>query len=322
MLLSIAALLAGLVVLVWSADKFVEGAAVTARYAGMPPLLIGMVIVGFGTSSPEMVVSAFAAWEGSPALALGNAYGSNIFNIAFILGVTALIAPIAVHSSILRRELPILLGATLLTGWLLWDGNVSRMDAVVLLLTFFALMGWSIYQALHNRQDALGAETEQELETSAMSFKAALLWLVVGLLLLIVSSRLLVWGAINIAQTLGISDLIIGLTIVAAGTSLPELATSIIATRKNEHDIALGNVVGSNLFNTLAVVGIAGAITPIPVAAEVLSRDWTVMLVLTVSLLVMVYSVSRPSSLTRWKGSLLLLSFLAYTGWLFYSVVA
>ena len=321
MLMPILAIVLGLAVLVWSADKFVDGAAATAKHLGMPSILIGMVVVGFGTSAPEMTVSAFAAWEGNPALALGNAYGSNTLNIALILGLTAVLATIAVHSSIVRKEMPILLAVTLLAGWQLWDGEISRNDAIVLLLVFFGIVGWSIYSAMRQRQDSLGEEMSAELAEHPLPLKRALLWLAIGLLLLIVSSRILVWGSVSVAQAFGVSDLIIGLTIVALGTSLPELASSIMAARKGESDLALGNIVGSNLFNTLAVVGIAGVIAPITVAEEVLTRDWPVMLAVTFGLFIMAYGFKKQGHLTHWEGSVLLSSYVAYTGWLIYVVV-
>jgi cation:H+ antiporter len=271
------AVVSGLALLVWSADRFVEGSASTARHFGMPPLLIGMVIVGFGTSAPEMVVSALAASQGNPGIALGNAYGSNITNIALILGLTALISPIAVHSQVLRKELPILTVITALAAWQVWDGEISRLDAFVLLGAFSGMMVWTIWQGMQKKQDVLGREMEKELDVHAMPIRRALFRLLAGLLLLIVSSRILVWGAVEIAHGFGVSDLIIGLTIVAIGTSLPEMASSIIATRRGEHDIALGNVLGSNLLKTLAVVAIAGTIHPMTVGPEVFSRDMLVM---------------------------------------------
>jgi cation:H+ antiporter len=315
------AVLIGFALLMWSADKFVEGAAATARHLGVSTLLIGIVVVGFGTSAPEMVVSAFAALDGKPALALGNAYGSNIINITLILGLSAVFATIAVHSSIVRKEMPILLGVTLLAGWQLWDGVISRNDALVLVLLLFGIMGWMVYAAKRGKQDALSSEVEEEMAEHPLTPKAATLWLVVGLLLLMASSKMLVWGAVSIAQTFGVSELIIGLTIVAFGTSLPELAASIAAARKGEADLALGNVVGSNLFNTLAVVGIAGLISPIQVAPEVLGRDWGVMLAVTLGLFIMAYGFRKPGHLTHWEGGVLLSAYFAYTGWLLYSVV-
>ena len=314
MLMAIGAIIAGLILLVWSADKFVEGSATTASHFGTPPLLIGMVVVGFGTSAPEMAVSALAASQGNPGLALGNAYGSNITNIALILGITALLAPIAVHSQVMRKELPILILVTAFAGWQLWDGDLSRMDAIGLMLAFVVLIGWSIYQGLRQPDDALAKEMTEEV--NAMPVRKAILWLVVGLLLLIISSRILVWGAVDLATTFGISDLVIGLTIVAVGTSLPELASSIIAARKGEHDLALGNILGSNLFNTLAVVGIAGLIAPMPVAPEVLTRDFPVMAALTLVLFAMCYGFRGPGRINRIEGSALLLAFVVYTVYL------
>jgi cation:H+ antiporter len=316
MTLAILAVGFGLALLVWSADRFVEGSAATARHFGMPPLLIGMVIVGFGTSAPEMVVSAISASQGNPGIALGNAYGSNISNIALILGLTALISPIAVHSQVLRKELPILTAITALAAFQLWDGDITRVDAFVLLGVFAGLMVWTIWQGLQKKADALGSEMEQELQVHAMPLRRAMNWLVVGLVLLIISSRLLVWGAVEIAHAFGVSDLIIGLTIVAVGTSLPELASSIIATRKGEHDIALGNVLGSNLFNTLAVVGIAGTIHPMTVGPEVFSRDILVMAALTVSLFIIGYGFRGPGRINRLEGGALLACYVGYTAYL------
>jgi cation:H+ antiporter len=316
MTLAFLAIAFGLALLVWSADRFVEGSASTARHIGLPPLLIGMVIVGFGTSAPEMVVSALAASQGNPGIALGNAYGSNITNIALILGLTALISPIAVHSQVLRKELPILSVVTALAAWQLWDGEITRIDALVLLGVFGGLMAWTIWQGLQKKADALGSEMEQELEVHAMPIRKAIFWLVAGLIILIISSRILVWGAVEIAHGFGVSDLIIGLTVVAVGTSLPELASSVIATRKGEHDIALGNVLGSNLFNTLAVVGIAGAIHPLAVGPELFNRDMLVMAALTLSLFVIGYGFRGPGRINRVEGMVLLACYVGYTTYL------
>lgn len=307
----------------WSADRFVEGAAVTAKHAGMPSLLIGMVIVGFGTSAPEMVVSAMAAIDGNPDLALGNALGSNIVNTGLILGVTAVITPIMVQSKIVRKEIPLLLLIGLLLGYFLLDGALTRVEAVLLLVGFFTLIGWSIFSAIKSKGDKLETEMDQELVDHAMPLKKAIFWLVLGLVLLIVSSRVLVWGAVNIAHAFGVSDLIIGLTIVALGTSLPELAASVIAVRKGEHDIAIGNVVGSNMFNLLAVVGIAGVISPMSSLPEqVLSRDWLVMMSMTVALLIIAYGFRRAGRINRYEGVGLLIAFCAYNVWLVSSVIA
>lgn len=316
MLVASGAVVFGLALLVWSADRFVDGSAAVANHFKMPPLLIGMVIVGFGTSAPEMAVSVLAAHQGNPGLALGNAYGSNITNIALILGVAAIVCPITVHSAVLRKELPMLTAVTALAIFQLWDGRLSRMDATVLLVVFAALMAWSIRQGLKQRHDALGAETAKELAEHPMPIRGAMMWLAVGLVLLVVSSRILVWGSVEIAKAFGVGDLIIGLTIVAIGTSLPELASSVVAARKGEHDIALGNVLGSNMFNTLAVVGIAAAISPIGVPPEMLGRDILTMSLLTGSLFIICYGFGGIGRINRYEAAFLLACFVAYTGYL------
>lgn len=267
---------------------------------------------------PELVVSAIAAIDGNPGLALGNAFGSNITNIGLVVGLVAVLSPIQVHSKIITKELPVLLAITLLAGWFLLDNQLTRIDAMVMLIVFFGIMGWSIYQGAKGGDDIIGVEVSAELESHPMSLKAALTWLGVGLVLLIISSRLLVWGAVIIAQSLGVSDLIIGLTVVAIGTSLPELASSLAAIRKNEHDLALGNVIGSGLFNTLAVVGIAAGISPLATDPEVLTRDWIVMTAMTVALLVMGigWKKGRQGRVNRFEGAALLIAYALYTGYL------
>lgn len=322
MLVPFGAVFTGLILLVWSADRFVEGAAATARHFGMPPLLIGMVIVGFGTSAPEMVVSALASLQGNPGIALGNAYGSNIANIGLIIGLTALVSPIAVHSQVLRKELPLLMLVTLAALLLMHDLRLSRFDGWIHLMVFAGLMGWSIRAGMRQRGDALGDETEEELERHPMPLNLALFWLAAALLMMIASSRLLVWGSVAIARQLGVSDLIIGLTIVAIGTSLPELASSIIAVRKNEHDIALGNVIGSNMFNTLAVVGIAGTIQPLDFDRSVFSRDILFMGLLTLTLFLFSYGFCGPGRINRFEGALLLACYIGYTAYLITTVFA
>ncbi|MCQ8183190.1 calcium/sodium antiporter [Methylomonas sp. SURF-1] len=313
----------GLVVLVWSADIFVEGAAAIARFLGMSPLLIGMVVIGFGTSAPELTVSALSAWQGNPGIALGNAYGSNITNIALILGAVALISPIVVHSQIVKKELPVLMGVTVFAFGQIYDGALSRTDALLELAVFAGVMTWMVRQSLKQKADVLADEVAEELEEHTMSFAQATIWLVSGLLLLMISSRLLVWGAVTIAQNLGVSDLIIGLTIVAIGTSLPELASSIAAARKGEHDLALGNIIGSNLFNTLAVVGLAGAIQPMSIPVEIVNRDWPLMALLTASLFALGYAGKREQGrINRVEGGILLAVYTAYTLYLINTVVS
>lgn len=330
MILSIVAVVIGLLLLVWSADKFVDGAVGIAKFCGMSTLLIGMVIVGFGTSAPEMVVSALSAIQGNPELALGNAYGSNIANIALILGVTAVIMPVLVKRDALRRDMPVLIAVTVLSVVLLLDGNVSRMDGVILLLVFAGVMAFNIWSELRATKKAgdasLNAECEAANGETALSIGRSVFWLVLGLVLLVASSRALVWGACNIARSLGVSDLLIGLTIVAVGTSLPELASSIAAARKGEDDLAFGNIVGSNLFNTLAVVGIAATIAPMnSFDAQVLVRDLPVMAVLTVLLLLFGLPTriskigpdgKRIGRINRIEGSVFLVAYIGYLAFL------
>ncbi|MEE6074837.1 calcium/sodium antiporter [Avibacterium paragallinarum] len=323
MFLSFLAILVGLSILVWSADRFIDGAASLASYLGMSPLLIGIVIIGFGTSAPEIIVSALSALNHSPGIALGNAYGSNITNIALILGVTAMIKPIMVNSQVLKKELPVLMLVTLLSAFLIYDATISRLDAVILLAVFTLYMGWTIWQGTRHSGDSLEQDISDELkEKSQMPLKTAVLWLVIGLALLMASSQLLVWGAVNIATYLGVSDLIIGLTIVAIGTSLPELAASIMAARKNELDLAVGNIIGSNLFNTLVVVGIAGAISPIQATPEVFSRDMLVMIALTGLLFLFGYGFKgRNGRINRVEGLVLFLCYVAYNSLLIYTAL-
>lgn len=312
MVFAFTVLVGGLILLFWSAHRFVCGAAAIARHFGMPMLLIGMVIVGFGTSMPEMVVSAIAALQGNPGIALGNAYGSNITNIALILGLTAVLTPIAIHSRVVRLELPILAAATAMAAWQVSDGRISRLDAAVLLMVFAGFMAWSILNAWLHKPYMQDNETEVDLLISAISLKWAVFWLVLGLLMLTISSRLLVWGAVDIARRLGVSDLMIGLTIVAIGTSMPELASTLVAVRKGEHDIAVGNIIGSNLFNTLAVVGIAGMIHPFIAVPEILNRDMPVMGGFTLSLFILSYRIKKPGGINHLEGALLLTAYLGY----------
>lgn len=309
----------GLIILVWSADLFVDGAAIISRYLGIPPLLIGMVVIGFGTSAPELAVSAISAWQGNPGLALGNAYGSNITNIALILGSAALIKPIVVHSQVLKKELPLLFLVTVFVLLLIVDGELTRLDAVAFLLVFAGLMFWMIRQGLKQNTDTLGLEVTEELDEHPISSGQAWFWLGSGLVLLVLSSRLLVWGAVTIAQSLGVSDLVIGLTIVAVGTSLPELASSVIAAGKGEDDLALGNIIGSNFFNSLAVVGLAGVIHPMNIPHEIVYRDWPLMAVLTASLFL--FGRGANGRINRLEGGALVAVYSAYTLYLINSVV-
>ena len=312
MILAIVAVVIGLAVLVWSADKFVDGAVGIAEYCGMSTLLIGMVIVGFGTSAPELTVSALSAGQGNPELALGNAYGSNIANIALILGATALISPILMQRSVIRGDLPILIAVSILSIVLVWDGSVVRWNGVLLLVVFALVMGYSIWRELR-KAHAEATESVEEESAEKASLGKSIMWLVLGLALLVASSRALVWGAVVIARTLGVSDLLIGLTIVAIGTSLPELASSIAAARKGENDLALGNIIGSNLFNTLAVVGLAATISPMDeIEKAVTYRDMPLMTALTVALIVLGFRRKGDGRLNRIAGAILLAVYIGY----------
>jgi cation:H+ antiporter len=322
MTLFVLAFVVGLVLLVLSADKFVDGAAAIANHYGMPPLLVGMLVVGVGTSAPEMVVSAFAALQDNPGLALGNAYGSNISNIALILGITALISPIPVQSQVLRQELPILTGVTLLAGFQLLDGHLSTLDAWVLIATLAAVMFWLVRQSMANRGDALSQAAVDEASERQIPAKRAWLLLISGLVVMMASSRALVWGAEHMARALGVSDLVIGLTVVAIGTSLPELVSSVVAARKQQHALALGNILGSNLFNTLGVVGIAGVIAPAAIDPSLLTRDFPVILILTISLFVVGMGFKgKPGNINRLEGSVLVGAYFAYLAYLLMTLV-
>ncbi|WP_334018687.1 calcium/sodium antiporter [Alteromonas sp. S015] len=316
MLLASLAILIGLPVLLWSAGKFVGGAASVANHFGVSPLLIGMLIIGFGTSAPEIIVSIFAAIQGNSGIALGNAYGSNIANILLILGLTAIISPIAVKSEIIKKELPVLLGITFFAAWQVWDLSVSKDDAFSLLGLFVLLLSWSIYHGMKGDKDALADEYDEEINSNEGTVKTHVMWLIAGLLLLVASSRMLVWGAVEVATFFGVSDTIIGLTVIAIGTSLPELASSLMAVKKGEHDLAIGNVIGSNMFNTLAVVGIAGTIQPMTVGSEFLYRDVMVMFASTIALFIFCIGIKRQGRLNRLEGGAFVLAYAAYTYWL------
>ncbi|MES1939022.1 K+-dependent Na+/Ca+ exchanger-like protein [Salinisphaera sp. T5B8] len=316
MLIPAAALLVGLAVLVWSSERFIEGAVGTAHHLHLPSFLIGSVIVGVGTSAPEFLISGLSAWHGQPGLAIGNAYGSNIANIALVLGVALLLSPIPVAAGVARREIALLVAVTLLSRWLIDDGAISRLDASLLLLPLIGYLALVAIEARRAGQSATAAPTiDPEPEVAPLG--RSLLWLILGLLLLVASSRLLVWGASTIATALGVSDLVIGLTVVAVGTSLPELASSISAVRRKAYALVLGNVVGSNLFNTLGVVGIAGLINSIEIEPSVRHRDWPIMLALTVLLWLCAIRFGRPSAqLNRTQGGIFVLAFIVYTAWL------
>jgi len=304
-------MIAGFALLVWGADRFVMGAAAIAKNLGVPTLIIGLTIVGFGTSAPEILVSAVASWQGNPGLAIGNALGSNIANIGLVLGLTALICPIVVQSDMLKREFPILLVTMLIALGLMLDGSLDLFDGGILLLGLVCMIFWLARMGMNNRLDPLRSEFDAEIP-SHMRMRMAIMWFLLGLIVLLVSSRMLVWGAVNIAQALGISDTVIGLTIVALGTSLPELAASIMSVLKKEHDLAIGNIVGSNLFNLLAVLSMPGLIAPGGFSPDLLSRDYPVMIGLTLLLFVMAYGFRGPGHIKRYEGAVLLSVYIGY----------
>ena len=313
LLLPIAAVVAGFVALVWGADRFVEGSAATAQNLGVSPLVIGLTIVGFGTSAPELLVSSFAAAAGSEGLAIGNAIGSNTTNCSLVLGAAVLVSPVTIPKEILGRELPILFAIMLGTGVLLYDGTLSRADGFLLLGSLGLLVGWIVWSGVRaGRRDSETAEAVNEM-SGRMTGAWAAVWLAIGLVVLLVSARLVVWGAASLAGQLGIGELVIGLTVVALGTSLPELAATIVSAVKQEHELALGNIVGSNMFNTLGVLGLPGAICPGPVDETVLGRDYPAMLAVTalVGLLGWKFGFGGRR-LGRVSGSVLLLIYVAY----------
>lgn len=331
MWLSLLAIVAGLVILIYSADAFIDAAVALATKYHMPKMLIGALIIGVGTSAPEMVVSALSALAGSPGLALGNAYGSNIVNIMLVLGCTALIAPIVIQSQVLKTDFAWLIGATIVAVGLSLDGHISRIDALVMIGVLAANI---ILQILYAKRHAAAAKESAILASDDIAYRDAedelpdpdevstpksLVKLLIGLVFLIASSRLIVWGAVDLAKLWGLSDLIIGLTIVAIGTSLPELVSSVIAARRGEFEMALGNVLGSNLFNTLGVVGLAGLIMPMNIDPQVLSRDTVVMCAITAVLFLLCANALRRNAsgeLGRISGVFLLGCFIAYSSWL------
>jgi len=315
------AVVAGLAMLVFGADRFVLGAAATARNLGVPPLLIGLTVVGVGTSAPEILVSAMASWHGNPGLAIGNAIGSNIANIGLVAGCTALAAPLVVGTRTLYREFPVMFFVIVLAWVLLLNGVFSRLDGVILMTGFVLLLVFMVMIALNASSGAPRADEPGEGAASPMSFSTALMWLALGLLVLLIGSRAIVWGAVNIATALGVSDLVIGLTVVAIGTSLPELAASITSVMKKEPDLAVGNVIGSNMFNLLPVLALPGLIAPGPVPEAVLDRDYPLMLAFSVVLYIMAFGFRRNGRMGHLEGAVLLTGFGAYQGLLYFTAL-
>lgn len=312
MLLAYLAVITGLIILVWSADRFVLGAAASARNFGMSPLLIGMTIVSLGTSAPEIFVSATASLAGSGTLAIGNALGSNIANVGLVLGITALIAPLPIQSKMMKKEIPILLLITVIAGLVIQDLNINMLDAIIMLICLAITLFWLFNESSDQKIGGLDEEEAQAINN--MSTTKSMMWLAIGLIALMFSAKILVWGAVEIARSYDISELVIGLTIIAIGTSLPELAASVASALKGHHDIAIGNVVGSNIFNLLAVMPIPGLVATTEIAPEVLWRDYGAMLGLTLLLIGFIYAFDRKGRIGRSAGSVLLLGYFSYLG--------
>ncbi|MFU8895903.1 MAG: calcium/sodium antiporter [Gammaproteobacteria bacterium] len=310
------ATLTGFVLLIWGADRFVLGAASTARNLGLSPMLIGLTLVGMATSGPEIFVSITASLAGDPALAAGNAIGSNIANIGLVLGATALIMPITVHSVTLRREMPALLAVTLAMTMVFINLKLGRIEGFLLIGILVLVLYWLVVLGSRTgTTDPIALDYAAEMPTD-ISMGQAIAWLTFGLVILLSGANLLVWGAQNLAVEFGVSELVIGLTVVAIGTSLPELAVSIVSALKGEHDMAIGNIIGSNLFNSLAVIGIAGIIHPATFDRELLTTHLPVMIGLTLVLFLMTYNFRGDHRIRRIEGAILLGTFLCYHGWL------
>ncbi len=321
MIEAVAFLIVGLIILVWSADKLVFGSAALARNFGISPLVIGMTILAMGSSAPEMMVSATAALDGKTNTAVGNVLGSNIANIALILGITAIIKPLSISSPVLRREFPLMIAVTLLAGAIMWNNHLGFYEGVLLfgLFAVFILAMLKISRNEQKNNDVLLTEQESEVPEGVSNPKA-IVWVVIGLILLPISAQLLVDNAVVIAKYFGMSDLVIGLTIIAIGTSLPELAASLAGVLKGEDDMAVGNIVGSNVFNILAVMGIPGILNPSMLSEHAMGRDFWVMLGVSIMLVIMALGKSR--SINRIEGSILFVSFLAYQTYLFMNMTA
>ncbi len=312
MLIAVTQMVAGFLLLVWGADRLVAGASATARNLGVSPLVIGLTIIGFGTSAPELVVSAVATLKGNSGLAVGNAIGSNIANMGLVLGVTALIYPLRLESTALKREYPMLLLIMLVCFLMALDGGYSHVEGWILLISLLLVVIWIIHIGMRRPpSDPLAEEFEAEIPKD-MPPKVAFFWLMVGLVVLPVSSQFLVDGAITISKSLGVSDIVIGLTIVSLGTSLPELATAVTSALRKEDDLAIGNIIGSNIFNLLGVLGIAAVLGPVEMMPIILARDFPAMFLLTGALYLMASDFRGPGRIGRRSGSVLLIMFVGY----------
>lgn len=309
-LLAALAVAAGLIGLVLGADRFVTGAKDLALRLGMSPLMVGMIVVGIGTSAPEMIVSAMAALDGDGGIAVGNALGSNVSNIGLVLGLTAVVAPIPLDPKTVRREFPFLLLVTVVFMGIFVGDRLDRWGGVALLVGFAVVMVRAIRGSRSGEGDA--ATSDVELETPRSSMPVALGWLVLGLVVMVAGSRGVVWGSVEIARAIGLSELVIGLTIIAIGTSLPELAASVAAALRDEHELALGNVLGSNAFNLVLVLPFPALLDPGPVDPMVLRRDYPAMILMTLLLAVLAAAGVKRGRLGRGAGLVLGAAFVGY----------
>ena len=315
MLMSIISLVSGFVLLFWSADAFTNNGAKIARIFNISPLIIGLIIFGFGTSAPEMLVSGLAAYEGHPEMSLGNAFGSNIFNIALVLGITTIILPIEVKKDILKKEWVYLMISTLIAGWLLLDGYLSFLDGLTLLGLLILFLS---YVFRESKKDYHHEFEEVQAKPSKQEKGKTWFLLFISLVVLLTSARLIVWGGTTLAIEFGVTDLIIGLTVVALGTSLPELAVSISSALKKQHEMVVGNIIGSNLFNTLGVLAIPGIIMPFEIPKEVMNRDYPFMLALTVLLFIISYKFKKEGTINRFEGVIMIAALCFYLYLLFW----
>tara|TARA_B110000091_G_scaffold197718_1_gene226181 strand:+ start:341 stop:1297 length:957 start_codon:yes stop_codon:yes gene_type:complete len=306
-----------LVVLSWGADRFVFGASVLAKNIGVSPMIIGLTIVAMGSSAPEIMIAATASFNGNIDTAVGNALGSNITNIALVLGLTALLKPLSIASSTLKKEMPVLLLVSLLAVYFLSDHLLLKVEGIILITLFFAVIGGLTWVSFNmEKGDPLQPETENEIP-SGVSTSIAVMWLIVGMILLPASAYFMVDSAEVIARYFGLSELVIGLTIIAIGTSLPELAACIAGVLKNEDDLALGNIIGSNIFNLLAVLAMPGLIAPGVIDENAATRDSYVMLGLTILLIVFSFNLKGSRCINRTEGICLITCFCVYQYLLF-----
>jgi len=313
MLVNFSYVLIGISLLVWSADKLTDGAAAIARNFGVPPFVVGLTIVAIGSSAPEMVISTVASIGGSSGLAIGNALGSNIVNIAVVLPIAAFICPLLIRSEILRVEMPLMLIFTGIASYFLWDGYLAQTEGMILIILVMVHIIWLTLSGFrHKKSERLLVDIVEELPEQMPTARATF-WVIVGLIVLILSSDLLIGGATGIARQMGISETVIGLTIVAIGTSLPELAASIAAALKKEHEMVLGNIIGSNIFNILAVLGIAGTIMPVHIESSILARDLPTMVAFTVGMYLLSHGYGKEARIGRPEAAILLVGYVVYS---------